>query len=546
MGEPPQGTERTRQVWYATALVVACSFLTYARGIPNALVTTWDDGAFIVENPDVHEVSLRSLVRVFSEVREESFQPLHWLSYWVDVPWFGASAPVLHGVNVAWWCFDLALVLRLMLALGLSLHAATFATLLFGLHPIQVEVVSWATGRKDIVATMFGVSCLLMYLRDTSKSRAASRVLYLGACLSKTVTLPLPAVMVLIDVLLRKRSLRAALKAQLPNFFIAGALGALTVWIWSDEQMIRPTLGGNPVWGLFVRVSATLAHYLGTFLWPARLSPHYPLIEHTGAQPWMALGAIGVASAAGFLWKRRDRELGFALGAFLVLLAPVSNVIPLYLQWQDRYLSQPLLALSFGAGVLLHRALEVRSRAFVLAPAGLALAALAGRTIQYQEAWSSDRRLWEHAVGTQPEAFFAVMKLGEWHRDQGQLDAAVALYERAIRLSPNTKLAHAALFYALALRDEARAGIAPSRGLEIGARYHQLADDPVGLRSLAGELAGLGYREVVLRALDRALDLEPVPAEKLEAAAVLQRSRGNIWLAEYYQRRARMGASLTE
>lgn len=521
--------------------VVFIAVCTFASGVANPLMLGWDDGSFIVDNPDARDISLATLQRIFTSVRERSFQPLHWLSYWIDVPWFGPQPFVLHTVNLAWWCIDLILLLRVMRSLGLELIPAACATLLFGLHPIQVEVVSWAAGRKDIVALMFVCVALLLHARRSPSARILSSAAYLCACLSKTVTVPLPLVLILADTLLYRTSVRRAVLGQLVNLIVTAVLGSVVIWIWSSHDMIRTDMAGSEAGSLPVRVAATITHYLGTFVWPAKLSPQYAQLREARLEAWMLVGPAVLFAALVYAWRARDREVAFALLAFIVLFAPVSNAIPLYFQWQDRYLCMPMLPVAYGAGISLQRLLaRVERPALVWVGVLLGIVALGARTAQYTEAWSSERRLWEHAVATQPEAFFAWIKLGELHRDERRLAASIAAYDRAIAISPQSRLASTARIFTLGLRDEARQSFkGPSRALGFSQRYYAAADDPTALRKWSDELIALGYRALVIAVFDRSLELDPVSRERLRAAARAQNTRGNEWLAAYFEQKAR-------
>ena len=69
------------------------------------------------------------------------------------------------------------------------------ATLAFGLHPVQVEAVSWASGRKDVLALLFAgraCCCHLRADRRLASTRRCRARAFLLAALSKTTVLPLP------------------------------------------------------------------------------------------------------------------------------------------------------------------------------------------------------------------------------------------------------------------------------------------------------------------------------------------------------------------
>src|SRR5688572_26744530 len=136
---PPATATPERGVGLAAhTLVSAAACIVFARAVPFALQHSWDDGRFIVDNPLVHEPSWRALRAIVSAPHFEAYHPLHLLAYWLDVPWAGANAAVLHAVNLGLWIAALNLLLRVFAGLGLPAAPAVLATLACGLHPVQV------------------------------------------------------------------------------------------------------------------------------------------------------------------------------------------------------------------------------------------------------------------------------------------------------------------------------------------------------------------------------------------------------------------------
>lgn len=524
-------------------MVAAAAVATFARGVGHPLLASWDDGRFLIDFEPVQRVSLESLHRIWTEVHFQAWHPLHLMSYWIDVPWAGPNGPVVHAVNLALWAAALLVVLRVFERLGLPAWAAVAGTLAYGLHPIQVEAVTWATGRKEILALLLASGSILLHLRSTGatdRSAWGSRALYVLAAMAKTTVLPLPGLLFLVDALLRGVPWKRALVRQLPAVAIGAGFSALVVAIWSDYEMIRPGEGGETTAGSVSLVAATYTHYLRMALWPFDNAPVYP-IYRSGEIP-LAAWVGPLALAAAFALARRLREPGaqLALAGFAVMLLPVSNLIPVYFQFQDRYLSLPLLPLAFGFGAAVAwgaKRARGGGRWVPWIAAAALVAGLAARTVQYQSAWAGDLRLWQHTVSTHPKAFYAWMKLGELQRDAGRYDAALRAYGRAIDVAPELRLGHAAVFNTVALRDEARAGIEPSRALAHAERYHASIDDPLALRDLAARMAEEGYRDAMLLALGRSLDLEPVADDRLERAAATRLAQGEEWLARFYLER---------
>jgi tetratricopeptide (TPR) repeat protein len=195
------------------------------------------------------------------------------------------------------------------------------------------------------------------------------------------------------------------------------------------------------------------------------------------------------------------------------------------------------LALGFAAALDL---LHARVPGFAMALGASAVIALALRTVQYEGEWQSELRLWGHAVTAQPDAYYAFMKLGEVRRDRGELDGAIRAYQHALQLEPLRKLGHAALFQAVALRDERGRKLVPSRAELYAHEYYQRLSDAEGLRALGARLLEAGYARAPELPAERALNLQqPFPDEVLEHAAAAQFAQGRPGLALLYLRHMR-------
>lgn len=506
----------------------AATVATFARAVTYPFVRSWDDARFIVDNPDVRAVSWGAFVRMWTSVQFEAYHPLHLLSYWLDVPWSGANPAVVHAVSLGLWVCGLWLVCAWLRALSVQLWAAVLCSLLFGLHPAQIEVVSWATGRKDVLALLFCAASLLAQARAHSAWDAAAwlaRAAYLLAVLSKTTALPLPVFALVIDVLVRGVPPRQAALRQLPSALIAAAVSGVVVWIWREHAMLRVNVGG-PALGL-LRVSQTLGHQLGTALWPSSNAPMYPTHDVARVDVLRSLLAVAYLAACGLALRTRNGLLAAGLIGFGVWLVPVSNLVPMYFPLQDRYLSLPLLGLALAlAGGLPAR------RPHLLA--GVLLLGLMARTWQYAGEWQSDERLWGHAASTQPFAEYTWLKLGEVRRDAGDLEGAINAYREAVHVAPLRKLAHAALFEAVARRDERRMQLANSRARELAKIYYERLDQPNALRELVAQLWSRGYLRTTELPMQALLRLEPKPDLALAQAAQAALRDQQRSLARFY------------
>ena len=87
---------------------------------------------------------------------------------------------------------------------------AGVVAVLFGIHPMHVESVAWATERKDVLFTFFYLLSLIAYLRYSTNDRRskwywrATLMLFIFSILSKSAAVTLPAVLCLMDFFFKR------------------------------------------------------------------------------------------------------------------------------------------------------------------------------------------------------------------------------------------------------------------------------------------------------------------------------------------------------
>src|SRR5262249_52014442 len=122
---------------------------------------------------------------------------------------------LIHGANAVVFYFLSQRLLSLTVASSAVLWrlpirlAAGFSALFFSLHPLQVEVVAWATGREIAIAGFFFILTLLCYLRAGENESAGSSpwgwmvlawFLYALSLLGKEAALTLPFALLALDI----------------------------------------------------------------------------------------------------------------------------------------------------------------------------------------------------------------------------------------------------------------------------------------------------------------------------------------------------------
>src|SRR3989338_8803937 len=85
-------------------------------------------------------------------------------SYKIDYLISGTSPFLYHFHNLLLHAANAFLVLILAYFLTGNRIAALFVGVFFAIHPLHTEAVAWASGRKDLLSTLFVLSALITYV----------------------------------------------------------------------------------------------------------------------------------------------------------------------------------------------------------------------------------------------------------------------------------------------------------------------------------------------------------------------------------------------
>lgn len=487
------GPRAPRAVYLAPAAVAVLAYLT-ALGAGFTL----DDYFWVYPSPMLEGGALRfSLTEPTVSPAGEHYRPLGFLSFAIDHLLFGADPTGYHAVSVLWHVLATVLVVALARRLTASPWregTALVAGLLFAAHPVHVEAVTALTNRTGVMASVFCMSALLLYLRPTPQTavgRAARLTLENGLALCglwcKESALVLPLWLLAVGWFHGDRGLRwSAPLRVLPAvalfwYLKTGALGGVA------QDAAIGFLAGEELGARVFTVLAIVGRYASLLVLPVELSASYfqPVI----ASPWrpevLAGAIVVVVTAVGILAARR-RHPAAAVGLAMCAagLAPFLHFLPLMVSIADRFLYFPSVGFSVAAGYGLVR-LGPRVGRPALRWASLAglVAALTVATAARNRVWESPRTLWEATVASDPENAFAWANLGLAlaRGPEADLAAAAGALERAVTMVPAHLQYRQALVQLLhALGAHAREAEVARAGLE----YYP--DDPALLQGTHG------------------------------------------------------------
>jgi hypothetical protein len=284
------------------------------------------------------------------------FRPLGYMSYALDALWAGHNPALWHLATLLIHFANCLLVYLVARQTGLARFFAAAAAVIFGIHGSRPEAVTWIACRFDLVATLFVLATLSLYLRGRYTLALITAFL---ALISKESAYVLPVLLLLIT--------------DRPNWRRAAPFAALTGAVFLYRWHLLSGIGGYQTaahtpailnFSFLRTANALLLRLWATLFFPINwiAAPQWWL--------WIAL-AIGVAgyAALGLAGGRQRRTLLFLLFTFMAAL-PVQQLL---LIGPDLEKSRVLYLPSVGFALFLAATLESLRRPAWRVPAAIAI-----------------------------------------------------------------------------------------------------------------------------------------------------------------------------
>ena len=360
-----------------------------------------------------------------------------------------------------------------------SVIPAAFTALIFVLHPVQTQAVTYIVQRYASMAAMFYLAAVLCYILGRQAMQAWAGAVSIGirhyvpfksialfflcflfglaSFLSKQIALSLPLAILLIEYLLFDRTWsgwKKKLAVMVPVFtgfllfvlYSAGVLqGDISLGriLEETDQRTRETLEVGRLQYLFTQFEV-VAIYLGILIWPANLSLDYmyPYVDDffQGWTFWALILHLVLISAAVFM-RRSFPLVTMGILWFYITLSVESSLIPITDVLFEHRLYLPMFGFAVIAGWAF---LEVYRRwqapAIVLSLSLLMLLSVA--TYQRNTVWQSPVSLWADTIEARPENPRAHNNLGQALEDRQRMQEAFHHYQEALKLDPDYADAH--------------------------------------------------------------------------------------------------------
>jgi tetratricopeptide (TPR) repeat protein len=372
-----------------------------------------------------------SLIQVVSPGQKPTPAVLHWLSF------------SLHLVN--------SILVMMILTLALQSSGAAFVgSLLFALHPLQVEPVAYIAATPYVLGAFFALVALWQYLVygeiRSHDSRAkghrhlqVATLSFVLALLTTPATAITPLIGLLLVNILPKRSSFSASRVPLWPLFLWAILAIFPV-IWAiradPTQMLAEQ---TPFWYRPFVAGDALMFYIMKLIAPVMLGPDYGrspafVMSHWwGYLTWLL--PLIILIFIGYSRGQLQRIFLAAFGIFVTALLPFLGFILFSQQATSTVANSFVYFAMLGPALAMAGAVALGRRAWLPAFFAVAMACFGYLTWRNVQHWQNDKALWEHAIVINPSSPVVHATLGDTYRREGQWEKAKHHYEQVLTVN---------------------------------------------------------------------------------------------------------------
>jgi tetratricopeptide (TPR) repeat protein len=455
------------------AVMLAVIVMTVYWQLKSHEFVTFDDNIYIYENKMVLSgLNWNSIVWAFTTGTQANWHPLTWLSIMLDYELFGVNAGWHHLMSAIIHAINTIMLFVVFKRMTKSFWASAFVAAFFGLHPLHVESVAWASERKDLLSMFFWMLTLLLYTRYVAKPELKRYLFVIGSfalgLLAKPMLVTMPLVLLLLDYwplrrfaagepvttsietagapssdtksIQPRRPLLKLIKEKIPLIVLSVISSVVTFIAQQSGGAVAP-LERIPIMIRLGNAFVSYITYIRKMLWPSNLAFFYPH-PGFGLSIWWSLSAAALVIVLTIVCLRYGRKWPYLPVGwlwYLGTLVPVIGIVQVGIQaLADRYTYIPLIGLSiiiaWGVPELLG---GWRYKKVTLAASSIALLLALGILTWVQVGtWRDNMSLFSHAVAVTDGNYLALTNLGLTEARLGKTDDAIAHYKAALEIGP--------------------------------------------------------------------------------------------------------------
>jgi protein O-mannosyl-transferase len=429
----------------AIVFIVIIGFIVFANMLLNGFVL--DDKTFIVSNPELHFNTISSLFSSSLFNSNGRYLPITAFYDTLVFNMFGAKSFYYHFLQLIIHICN-AIFLFLLFKHFFNKKLSLFLSLIFLVHPIQVESVSYISSSNNPLFFILGISALILNIKENSSFKRLIAIfgLLLFCILTREAGILFLFVILLYQLFFKKgkKILFMVSAAIISIFYSSLVLGFAHIFTVKPEAA---SISQLTFFQRLINIPAVIFYYLKTLFFPIKLAIDQqwtinslnfqgfflPLIMNTLF--FLSLITLGI-----FVFKKNEKAirayLFFSLW-FIAGLAFHSQIFPLDSTVADRWMYFPMVGLLGVAGVILNtfNLVHEKTKTALYLCGFIIIILLSVRTVSRNADWRDALTLYIHDSKIHTN-YDIENNIGLEYVAVGNYKEAIVHYEKSVEMYP--------------------------------------------------------------------------------------------------------------
>ncbi len=414
--------------WYIVLGLTFLVFLVYANGLGGAFVS--DDVNWIPKNPNIGN---------FKAYFQINNRPAIWIIFYLT-HLIGGLNPFFYRLPNLLFHAGNTIAIFFLLSFLLNKRVALFSSLIFAVHPILVESVTWIAGGSYAAYTFFFLLSFIFYL--LAKKRAG---LYFFTFVFLLFSLSFSEKAVVLFLIFPLYEIALGSLKKMWMFFLPFlAIGFLITALFINQiggkiiglklyNYVQPGYD-NPL----LKIPIAVTEYLRLIAWPSDLSLYRYDLSFTWVEYSVRLGIFLAFLTIIALAYKKNRHLFFWLLFFIIPLLPTLTPLRIASTVAERYVYLGSLGIFTVVGMTLATLSENgKLKKGVYAVLAVLILALSVRTMVRNRDWRNEDSLWVASAKVSPNDPNVLNNLGDMYGRHQDYQKAMESFSLAIKLKPD-------------------------------------------------------------------------------------------------------------
>ena len=453
------GREKKYSLLLALIVISAAVFVSYSNSFNNSF-----------QFDDVHFIQQNSWIKSFDSFKDISF----WFDFDNRVPAqftlavnYAIGEYSVKGYHILNTLVHLLASIAVYFLAGMILSSRSvksayvlknsgairlFSALIFAVHPIQTESVTYIVQRMESMAALFYFTALVFYFMFRKENELGKRIVFglvflavsVLACLTKQTSYTLPLSVLLLEVYF-VRDNKGRMNKILVGV-ISSVLLLLTVVGLAADILPKDHMSAMSRSDYLITQFKVIPNYFRLLI-----LPYGQNIDHdvTSAGSLAEFGALAglvfitfMIAAVYFLYRKGHLILSYSIAWIFAVISLRSSVLPI----SDVMTERRLYAAVFGAGLFIPSALFYLKEKFrssvspntVIGALAVITVLLTSATVRRNKIWSNELSLWKDSVQKSPHKFRPNYNTAEAYKRSGDPDSALKYYFEAYKINSHS------------------------------------------------------------------------------------------------------------